>query len=1044
MKFKTIIFLLLLFIYPDFTKDICAQKITHSTRNEVKTPEQQLKGFKLPEGFIIELVASERDGIVNPIDLTFDDAGRLWTQTAEMYPLDPIADIQWNDLLKLMNDPEAQKNHPNFKRISDLYQGKTKGTDKILILSNLYTKSPLKVSVWADGLTIPQSILPYKSGAYVAQGSEIFLLQDSNNDGKADKRTPLFTGFGFTDTHTMSHTLIRGPGDWIHFSHGALNKGEVLALNSSLKVSMDYSKIARFSADGRKMEVLSSGLNNIWGFQLRHNGQWYGSEANDLGYSVAPMEPGTGFPGIGSDRIRPYQPWMPALHQFRVGGTGISGLAFPDDSSGSFPQEWKDVGFLANPITSTINSVRIIRNPDGTVSAEHLEDLLVSEDDWFRPVNMEFGPDGCLYIADWYNKIISHNELPTTHPDRDKSHGRIWRIRHASQQPREIPDFYTMKSESLVDYLSSPSLWAQRSAWHQIADRPRSETKKLSKSLVKLAADGSRDEITRIHALWSLESIGHYDEKLMGSLLNDPMDNLRRESIRSLVGFGLESSQAAPKLKSLIEDQNPMVRAQVIRTLSEMGGTDRGTIEILLQASKPELPGNEMGGSYERRFERFLARKALEQYPSDLRIYLNSPVAENIPVENRLWAIQALDKKAQEDFFLKLWPKAGISELDEANFISISRMLDNKEIHEMVKPVFHDPVHAAKYVRFALQNQSLVQSDLLSALLETPVANLFRNKSAADIELALDAVGRFKIGSSRQAIVALIDEDQPEKTMGLILTALESDAHANHDVFNRIFQNQGFGFSIRSAALHHITKANLPAGREGLGEWMPQLDHFQKTAVVKLFSNSKQGSDILKQLFAQGHLDITAFDLSSAERVLNHQASDSRGNEIYTKVVAMREQEKNSLDVRLGALMAIIQNREGDAIKGKAMFQTCLMCHKVGNEGQDFAPALDGSANRDTEALLTAILDPDAAVESNYAIFRVTKKDGGNIEGFLVKRDEAGTTIGFMGGSKLYIQAKEIRSQGFLGGRSFMMKGMIDHYTEDQVADLFAYIITLK
>ncbi|MCC7525842.1 MAG: hypothetical protein IT250_13520, partial [Chitinophagaceae bacterium] len=82
----------------------------------IKTPEEELAGFKVPEGFMVELVASERDGIINPVDLTFDDVGRLWTQTARMYPLDPVADIQWNDLLKLMDDPVAQRNHPNFKR----------------------------------------------------------------------------------------------------------------------------------------------------------------------------------------------------------------------------------------------------------------------------------------------------------------------------------------------------------------------------------------------------------------------------------------------------------------------------------------------------------------------------------------------------------------------------------------------------------------------------------------------------------------------------------------------------------------------------------------------------------------------------------------------------------------------------------------------------------------------------------------------------------------------------------------------------------------
>lgn len=175
MKVINLIIAVLLVTNLHFAPTVFAQaKKTQSVRTQINTPEQQLAGFKVPKGFIIELVASEREGVINPIDLTFDDAGRLWTQTARMYPLDPIVDIQWNDLLKLMNDQEAQKNHPNFKRILDLYQGKTKGTDKILVLSDLYGKNPVKSTIWADSLTIPSSILPFKNGAYVAQGSELF------------------------------------------------------------------------------------------------------------------------------------------------------------------------------------------------------------------------------------------------------------------------------------------------------------------------------------------------------------------------------------------------------------------------------------------------------------------------------------------------------------------------------------------------------------------------------------------------------------------------------------------------------------------------------------------------------------------------------------------------------------------------------------------------------------------------------------------------------------------------------------------------------
>ena len=1019
-------------------------KKTQSVRTQIYTPEQELAGFKVPEGFVIELVASEKDGLINPIDLTFDDAGRLWTQTAIMYPLDPVADIQWNDLLKLMDDPEAQKNHPNFKRILDLYQGKTKGVDKILVFSDLYGNNPVKTTIWADGLTIPMSILPYKNGAYVVQGSELFFLNDVDRDGKADQRTPLLTGFGFTDTHTMAHVLTRAPGDWIHFSQGALNKSGVSSLKSDASLKIDYSKIARFSLDAKKLELVSSGLNNIWGFQLRANGQWFGSEANDLGYSVAPMEPGTGFPGIGNERLSPYQPFMPMLHEFRVGGTGISGTAFADDASGSFPEEYKNVAFLANPITSSINAVRIVRNPDGTVTAQHLPDLLTSADDWFRPVNMEFGPDGSLYIADWYNKIISHNELPTTHPDRDKSHGRIWRIRHVSQKPRDILDFNLVKTEELVNYLKSPSLWEKRAAWHQISDRPISETKGLATELVAMASNESQDEVTRIHALWSLEGIKHRDEKLLSLLLKSTLHDLRREAVRSLASFSLSPTQVASSVKELIEDTNPAVRSQVLRTLTEVGSADPSVIDILVRASKPEIAGNAMGGAYERKFERFLARRALEQYSVELQTYLNAPIASDISVENILWAIQALPVKQKEIAFLKFWPKSNITTLDESTFVGIAEMLSNQEIYEAVKSVFHNPIHAAAYTKYALQNQARVQSPELSNMLLVPINTLLKSDSQPNIDLALDAIGRFKMDKFRDPIISLINDQTPDQTLKLTLKALEINPKASQEVFMQIVQNKKLSFEVRAAALNSLSKASPTEGEMALLKWIPELKATEKAEMVSILSGSNQSATVLMNVFGQKGLDLSAFNLSSAERIVNANRSDQRGQAIMEGVKKREEEKKKAFDGELTRYMVIARKNGGNPNEGKKLFQTCLMCHQVGNKGQNIAPALDGSASREYEALLTAILNPDAAVESSYAVYRVRKKDGQSLEGYLVNQDARGTTLAFMGGSRVFIETASIQNQGFLGGRSFMTKGLIDNYTDKQVADLLSYIRTLK
>lgn len=1013
--------------------------------NGYRSPESELAGFKVPEGFVVELVASERDGIVNPVQLTFDDRGRLWTQTARMYPLDPIADIKWNDLLKLMNDSAAQAEHPNFKRMLDLYRGKVKGEDQILVLSNLYGGGSTKTSVWADGLAIPMSILPHKDGAYVAQGSELFYLSDADNDGKADQRTPLFTGFGFTDTHTMAHVLTRGPGGWIYFSHGALNRGVVTSyLNKNLRLPMDYSKIARFTMDGKEMELVSSGLNNIWGFQLRGNGQWYGSEANDLGFSVTPMEPGTGFPGIGNERLRPYQPWMPELHEFRVGGTGISGLAFSDDLSGSFPREWKDVAFLANPITSTINAVRVIRNADGTVTSAHLPDFLTSEDKFFRPVNMEFGPDGALYVADWYNKIISHNEVPTTHPERDKLHGRIWRIRHVDQKVRNVPDFYAMATEELVDHLKSESLWAKRAVWHQITDRPKEETNKLIPSLISIIQDESLDEITRIVALWSLEGLSHYDQSLMSTLLKSPQPNLRREAVRAFASFSLDAKEVGNALKHVIEDKDPMVRSQVLRTLSDIGEADGSTIDILVSASKPELAGNELGGSYERRFERYLALKALEEYPEQLSAYMSGTMAAHQPATHLLWAIQALPKSQKESLFFPLWKRAGLKTLDESTFVWLTKMLDNPSVLSLVQPMLQDQRYAAEYLGFYLKNQQQTQSDLLSSLFEGSAKGLLRSTREGDRRLALEAIGKLRINIPGKDIEALIDDQMPSGMLNLALAALANHPVANKGAFLRIIQNRKFDLDTRISALNSYSKADTGAAYQAGKVLLTELTPDQTRMLASVLSGSNQGAGLLIRFYSENLINVEAFNLSSAERVYNAEPTNATGSAIFQEVKKAEEDAKSAFQSQLDNYMAIAKKRTGNPEKGKVLFQTCLLCHRVGQEGQDIAPALDGSATRDDESLLTAILDPDAAVEGGYALYRVTRKDNSIIEGYLYNKDEKGVTISFMGGGQVFIQAEDIKNQAFLGGRSFMPRGLIDSFTDEQVSDLLAYIRTLK
>ena len=1017
------------------TKKSRPEKETGSNRSDVLSPEEQLKSFILPEGFVIELVASEKDGIINPIDLTFDDAGRLWTQTASMYPLDPAAGISFSQILKLMDDPSAQKKYPNFTRIRDLYEGRQKGEDKILIIEDPTKKAP-KTTVFADGLAIPQSVLPYKDGAFVAHGSRMIFVSDSDGDGKADKRETILDGFGFTDTHTMSHLLVRAPGGWVNFSHGALNKGLVTVVKSGVQERVDFCKNVRFSLDGEKIELISTGRDNIWGYQLRHNGQWYGTQANDKGDSVMPMEPGTGFKGIGGTKLRSYQPMMPSPHPFRVGGTGISGLAFADDTSGSFPlDEWKDVAFLANPITNSINCVRITRHADGGIEAKHLSDLLKSKDDWFRPVNIEFGPDGCLYIADWYNKIISHNEVSRDHPDRDKKHGRIWRIRHKSQESREVPNFYKMPTEQLVSHLKSPSLWAKRAAWHQVADR---QAKELIPQLTMVAGDNKLDVISRIHALWSLESLKHYDNKLMSALVSSDDYDLRREAVRALANMPVAKQDMAKHLKPLLSEKNVMVRSQALRTIDNYAKANDELIDILVGFCLPDISGPiKIGSNYERKFERYLARKALEKFPNELNAYLKTEKAKKQDLSHITWASQALPKEHREQVFFTEWNKSKNKKIDETRLLIIASMLNNPKIYAAVKNSFNDP----SLIPLVLKHQASIQSRQLSELIQPAVKQLLNSTNAA---MGLTAAVKLQVTGLDKELLNVVKTSSSDNDVIKAIQALSVDGKAHARVFEELVKSNK-AFKVRQEAFVALLKSNTTNANDLFQTHLASSSSTERKQALENFSSFTAGSRLLLTAIDSNKLKDDEFDISMAERILGFNKINKTAKALYASRKKVEAEEKKVFKHKLEKFMAIAAKKEGNPAMGKPLFNAlCLSCHSVGSEGAGFAPPLDGSAHREDEALLTSILDPDAAVESNYYLYRLIKKDGSTLEGYREKADERGTTMRFMGGASLFVPASDIKSGTFVGSRSVMPGGLIDGLGEEQVSDMLAYIRSLK
>jgi putative membrane-bound dehydrogenase-like protein len=575
------------------------------------TAEEEQATFKLPPGYTIELVAADPDAL-KIVDIAFDDAGRMWAVTASEYPLDGN------------EDPRA----------AELYRNG--GKDRVLVFDTPTAPGRQKPRVFASGLAMPMAVLPYKDGAIVGQGPDIFFLRE---DGR---REVLLSGFGIQDSHLMPHRFVRGPGGWIYMAQGAFNYSNVRSRDGTV-VEFNQCKVGRFKPDGSRFEIAGWGLNNIWGFVLDRQGEMFVQEANDLGYPVVPFFIGASYPGIGMHRARPYSRWQPPLAKFSMGGTGLSGLALSEDPGG-FPAPHDGVFFVANPITSKIQAIRVHRDgPRHRI--EKLPDFIETSDGMFRPVAIHFGPDGGLYVVDWYNKIIQHNEAPRNHPDRDKVRTRVWRIRHASMTRREIPNVAAAPDDALIDHLLSDSTWRARAAWHQIVDRP---ARSLAPKLLEIATS-DRPVHQRILALWSAEGLDGLSVETLGELLKDPNRAVRREAARAVKG--MDAHDALGLLATSREEEDPQVRFEVIRSLGSYG--DRGIAMLMRMIRSPmdglkikpqqaEEPVFAAGPAAEREFERELARRSLERASPHLAAWLSSEAADEVSPEGLALAALAV------------------------------------------------------------------------------------------------------------------------------------------------------------------------------------------------------------------------------------------------------------------------------------------------------------------------------------------------------------------------------------------------------------------
>jgi putative heme-binding domain-containing protein len=959
-------------------------------------PEEERKSFVVADGFEVNLYAAD-PLLAKPIQMNFDPEGRLWIASSEVYPQ--------------IQPGQAQ-------------------TDRVLVLEDTDSDGKAdKTTVFVGGLLIPTGIEPGDGGAYVANSTELVHFRDEDGDGKADAKTVLLSGFGTEDTHHIIHTFRWGPDL-------ALYINQSIYIHSHVETPWGVRRlngggIWRFATDSQKLEVLSKGLVNAWGHHFDDYGNSFatdGAGGDGINYAF----PGSVFmTSPGASRI---------VRGYNVGSPKHCGLERV--TGGHLPDDWQ-----GDLITNDFRGHRVCRfkigdSGSGFVSREQPE-VIKTNHGAFRPIDVKMGPDGAIYIADWYNPIIQHGEVDFRDPRRDKTHGRIWRLTAKGRPLVKYPALRKMPTPELLDQLKSPEQFTRQQAKRVLKERGADQVlQHLNAWVERLDAADPLVERHRLEALWLARSYEVPLEAepanevtiLPGNLLLSKSPGVRGAAVRSLADNGVRDITL---FQARVNDEHPRVRLEAIRALAAVGTLDAARAAMIV-VDKPLDEALDF---------------AAWQTARDLQdIWLPEALAGRFDfgAPNRLvFALQAIGTPSVVPLLVSLYESGKVpADREGAVLAMIGSQGGPKELRVVLdialKQADASPDKAAALVNqlidAAEKRKTIPEGDLAQA------AQLLRVKSAAVQVASARAVGLWKLDAARPA---LNDLARGETTDGALreaalagLVALGGDATRATLVD---LAAESFPRSTRRAALVSLANFDLGTAAPLAVKWLataprgenlvPLLDAFIKqkdgpAALVVALKDQKLTPDAGKIGLRQAK--VSGRDLPELITALSTSAGIGAG----PRVLSAEE---------MAALVAAVKET-GHAERGEQIFRRtelgCVKCHAISGAGGQVGPDMTSiGASAQVDYLIDSLLQPDKQIKEGYHSVVVATDDGGVINGIKLRQNETELVLRNGEDQEIAIPVGRIEEQA--PGKSLMPAGLIDNLTDSELVDLVRFLSEL-
>lgn len=963
-------------------------------------PRHELESFQVEEGFEVTLFAAE-PLVAKPIQMNWDAEGRLWVISSTAYPHTKTGE-EANDKVFILEDTDGDG-------VAD------------------------KSTVFAEGLNQPTGVLPGDGGVYVANATEILHLSDTDGDGKADTRRKILDGFGTGDTHHLIHTFRWGPEGRMYFNQS-------IYIHSHVETPWGIRRLEgggvwKLEPHTLELDVYAKGLVNPWGLRFDRYGQSFltdGAGEEGINYAF----PGATFlasPGA-EEILRGLNPGQPKHSGLEI----VSGRHLPESWSGQLITN----DFRAN----RVNRFELEEQGSGYVSKQ-MPDLLWTDHVAFRPVDISVGPDGAIYIADWYNPIIQHGEVDFHDPRRDRERGRIWRVTAKKKSLVKKPKLVGAAVEDLLDALKVPEMWTREQARQLLKEKGADEVAgPLQRWIDRLDKENSDYERLKLEGLWVSQAINTYNGPLLKSLLTAERHQVRAGALRALQHWHDKINDLDAILKKAVSDTHPQVRLEAVIALRILDNAEAAKSALdVLSHPMDEFLDFALWQTLRQLEPQWLVNlKDDPEYfgePGKTAYALKSAArTDAIAILTRLFKKDDVPQHYRADALAAISKRGEVSHLNDVLDVAITKYAEQEL----------DVAEELAAIENAAVNRNIAANRQLGRL--QPIIEGTDESSAL---AAMRVAGALKVKSLEPQLKQFVDHGNRNYAK----TAMAALAAVNPRVAEGLLKNlatEPHPLDLRLLAVSQLAQLNTTAAAKlGVG-LLNKLDNpEQARGIFDAFLGDGGRTNALAQVLV--NTPIPAEVAIAVRQHLQTAVPWDRREKDDIKLlvkgleasggVLPAERMPQDLDEDQINDLASEAKKSGNPVQGELIFRkrelACMTCHAIGGAGGLIGPDLSSlGTSSPAETIIKSLIYPTESIKEGYELQRVARTDGSEMMGYLVADRPSEIILRNVTGQEIAIPKESIKTREKIPG-SLMPPGLTASLDKQEFVDLVSFLSKL-